>query len=167
MDTGVGITLAFWIMAVVLVASALAVVLLRNIFRSALCLVLAFLTVAGIYVLLQADFLAVVQILIYVGAVAILMIFAIMLTRDVQQGNLPSRLRFSSLLLSALLMAVMIVVVTNTGWSISAQPPSPDTTSAIAKAVFAENGGFVLPFEIVSVLLLAAIIGAVVLVREK
>lgn len=167
MDTGVGITLAFWIMAVVLVVSALAVVLVRNIFRSALCLVLAFLTVAGIYVLLQADFLVVVQILIYVGAVAILLIFAIMLTRDVQQGNLPSRLRVSPLVLSGLLLAVLIVVVTRTGWRISALAPTDDTTGAIARAVFAENGGFVLPFEIVSVVLLAAIIGAVVLVREK
>ncbi len=167
MDTGVGITLAFWIMAVALVVSALAVVLVRNIFRSALCLVVSFLAVAGVYVLLQADFLAVVQILIYVGAVAILMIFAIMLTRDVQQGNLPSRLRFSSLFLSVLLLALMIVVVTSTGWNLSAQSPSADTTGAIARVVFAENGGYVLPFEVVSVLLLASIIGAIVLVREK
>ncbi len=79
-----GIDIAFWILTVVGVAAALTVVLLRDIFRAALALVLCLLTVAGVYIILSADFLAVVQILIYVGGISILVILAIMLTRDQQ-----------------------------------------------------------------------------------
>ena len=76
-----GLEIAFWVLAIVGIGAALAVVLLRDIFRAALCLVLCFLTVAGIYITLSADFLAAVQVLIYVGAISVLIILAIMLTR--------------------------------------------------------------------------------------
>ena len=88
-----GISIAFWILAVVGVMAALAVVLLRDVFRAALSLVLCFLTVAGIYITLSADFLAAVQILIYVGAISVLIILAIMLTREVQHGSPGNRLQ--------------------------------------------------------------------------
>ena len=76
----IGFDIAFWILAVVAVMAALAVVLLGNVFRAALSLVLCFLVVAGIYITLSADFLAAVQVLIYVGAIAVLIILAIVLT---------------------------------------------------------------------------------------
>ena len=85
------IEVAFWILALVMVVAALGVVLLQNIFRAALLLVLCFFTVAGIYITLNADFLAAVQVLIYAGAVSILLIFAIMLTRNVHSGNPSGR----------------------------------------------------------------------------
>ena len=88
----VGIAIAFWILASLAVISSAAVVLLRDIFRASLFLILSFLAVAGIYIILQADFLAVAQVLIYVGAISVLLIFAIMLTRDTQQGNPSNRL---------------------------------------------------------------------------
>ena len=75
-----GLTIAFWIMAVVIVVAALAVVMLRNVFRAALALILCFIAVAGIYITLSADFLAAVQILVYVGAISVLIILAIMMT---------------------------------------------------------------------------------------
>ena len=83
----VGVAIGFWILASLAVISATAVVLLKDLFRASLFLVLSFLSVAGIYIVLQADFLAVAQVLIYVGAISILLIFAIMLTRDTQTGN--------------------------------------------------------------------------------
>ena len=76
-----GVDIAFWILAVVSVAAALMVVTLRNVFRAALALILCLVVVAGIYVTLSADFLAAVQILVYVGGISILVILAIMLTR--------------------------------------------------------------------------------------
>ena len=88
----VGIAIGFWILASLAVISSAAVVLLRDLFRASLFLVLSFLSVAGIYIVLQADFLAVAQVLIYVGAISILLIFAIMLTRDTQRGNPSNKL---------------------------------------------------------------------------
>ena len=99
------------------VGGALGVVLVRDVFRAALLLVLVFMTVAGLFVLMSAEFLAVVQLLIYVGAVAILIVFAIMLTREVQQGNLPNRLQLPAVVLPALLLAALIYVALDTDWN--------------------------------------------------
>jgi len=167
--------IAFWILALVVVSAALAVVLLRDIFRAALLLVLCFFTIAGIYITLNADFLAAVQVLIYVGAIGILLIFAVMLTRDIQQGNPFNRINGPALLLAFLIMVTIISVVAVTDWPVIAEVPQQgvgvpvdeSTTGYIAEALFNKEGGFVLPFEIASVLLLAALIGAVVLVRRK
>ena len=95
-----GISVAFWFLAAITVLSALGVVLLSNLFRAALLLVLCFLGMAGMYVLLNADFLAVVQILIYAGAISILLIFAIMITPQVYRGNPFGRFRLPALFLS-------------------------------------------------------------------
>ena len=161
-----GLDIAFWVLAVVGVAAALAVVLLRNVFRAALCLVLCFLTVAGIYVTLSADFLAAVQVLIYVGAIAVLIILAIMLTREVQQGSPSNRLRIPAFLAAILFLGVMSFAMVNTPWQIAGIAPQEPTTLALAEKLFGE-GGFILPLEIAPVLLLAAILGAIILVREK
>ncbi len=109
--------IAFWALSAAGVGGALGVVLVRDVFRAALLLVLVFMTVAGLFVLMSAEFLAVVQLLIYVGAVAILIVFAIMLTREVQQGNLPNRLHFPAGILTALLLAAFIYVVLDTDWN--------------------------------------------------
>ena len=106
METGLAIT--FWIVAAAVIGSALAVVLLRDIFRAALFLVLCFFTVAIIYVLLSADFLAGAQILVYVGAIAVLIIFAVMLTRDTQRGSPSGRFRLPALMVGLLFMAAMV-----------------------------------------------------------
>src|SRR5687767_4606824 len=101
----IGLTIAFWVLAILAVASGLMVVCLRDLFRAALFLATLFLSVAGLYILLQADFLPAAQVLIYVGAVSVLLIFAIFLTHDVQQGNQSNSLR-----LPALGIAVLVFV---------------------------------------------------------
>jgi NADH-quinone oxidoreductase subunit J len=161
-----GLDIAFWILAVVGVVAALAVVKLRNVFHTALALILCLVTVAGIYVTLSADFLAAVQILIYVGGISILIILAIMLTRDVQQGSLSNKLRIPAFIVSGIFLGVMIFALVNSPWQVSTVPPVEPTTSALSDRLFGE-GGFILAVEIAAVLLLAAILGAIVLVREK
>jgi len=158
--------IAFWILAMVGVAAALAVVLLRDVFRAALCLVLCFLTVAGIYVTLSADFLAAVQVLIYVGGISVLIILAIMLTREVQQGSPSNKLRIPAFVVAVLFLGVVGFALINTSWQVSTVPPLEPTTPALAVKLLGE-GGFILPVEIAAALLLAAILGAIVLVREK
>ena len=184
----------FWILGVVAISAALGVVLIRDLFRAALLLVLVFVSVAGFYVMLNAEFLAVVQVLIYVGAISILIIFAVMLTRDVQQGNLPNRLQLPAVLFAALLLSALVVVTIDTDWDLIPddvqEKVSLVQTSAVAiidtedleSSGFTEEeqsaakeagladlliGDFVLPFEAVSVLLLAALIGALVLMRPR
>jgi len=162
----IGLDIAFWILAVVGVLAALAVVLLGDVFRAALSLVLCFLVVAGIYITLSADFLAAVQVLIYVGAISVLIILAIMLTREVQRGSPSNRLRIPAFIVAILFFGGVSFAMLNTTWQVSVVPPLEPTTPAIAGLLFGE-GGFILPVEIAAILLLAAILGAIVLVREK
>ena len=116
--------IVYWILAVVAVGAALGVVLVRDLFRAALLLVVVFMAVAGFFVLLSAEFLAVVQVLIYAGAISILIIFAVMLTRDVQRGNLPNKLQIPAVLFSALLLTGLVVVATDTKWDLTAEAVS-------------------------------------------
>lgn len=167
--------IVFWVLAVGAVGSALAVVHTRDVFRGALLLVGTFLAVAGIFVLLNAEFLAVVQVLIFAGAVSILIIFAVMLTQDVRTANMPSRFSPLALTLGVLVLTALVFTITNTSWTLWQESGlSPEamanvdevlgnTPQWLAGLLLQE---FVLPFEVASVVLLAAVIGALVLVRE-
>ena len=186
----------FWALAVVAIAGAVGVVMVRDLFRAALLLATVFVAVGGFYVLMNAEFLAVVQILIYVGAIAVLFIFGVMLTRDVQQGNAPNRLQIPAGVVSALLLAAMIFTAVTTDWteladlglegkSQIAQTQavgivdaerlatnsglSADEVESVAGGGLADLlvGDFVLPFEAVSLLLLAAAIGGLALARGR
>jgi NADH-quinone oxidoreductase subunit J len=157
---------AFWIMAVVIIAAALSVVFLRNVFRAALALVVCFVTVAGLYITLSADFLAAVQILVYVGAISVLIILAVMMTREVQQGSPANRLRLPVFAVAVVLLGLMVYTVLKTPWQVSAAAPLAPTTGPLAVKLLGQ-GGFILPVEIAAVLLLAAILGAIVIAREK
>jgi len=159
-------SIVFWLLAILTVGAALAVVVLRDVFRAALSLVLLFLAIAVLYITLYADFLAVVQVLIYVGAISILIIVAVMLTREVWHGSPPGKLRIPALVVSVLLLGTMVFTVISTKWETSGEPPQQPTTAAIGTNLFSQ-GGFILPVEISAVLLLAAILGAIVLMREK
>ena len=161
-----GLVISFWILAVVGILAALGVVFLRNVFRAALSLILCFLMVAGLYITLSADFLAAVQILVYVGAISVLIILAIMMTREVQQGSPTNRLQIPAFIVAILFLEVLVLTLINTPWQITSAPPLAPTTAALATILFGK-GGFILPVEIAPVLLLAAILGAIVLVREK
>ncbi len=156
----------FWITAVVIIAAALAVVFLRNVFRAALSLVLCFIAVAGIYLTLSADFLAAVQILVYVGAISVLIILAVMMTREVQRGSPHNKLDIPACIVGVVLLGLLIYSVTATPWQIAREPPLSPTIQPLAALLFSENG-FILPVEIAATLLLAAILGAIVIAREK
>jgi NADH-quinone oxidoreductase subunit J len=161
-----GQAVAFWIMAVVIVGAALAVVFLRNVFRAALALILCFIAVAGIYITLSADFLAAVQILVYVGAISVLIILAIMMTRGIQKGDPANKLQIPAAIVALAVLGILIYVVTATPWSISSQPPLTPTTEPLAVKLFSENG-YILPVLTGATLLLAAILGAIVITREN
>ena len=165
--------LVFWVLAIITISSALGVVLLHNLFRAALLLVLLFLSIAGHFFMLTAEFLGVVQVLIYAGAISILIIFAIMLTQNVQQGNLPNKLQFPALFVSVGLAGILIFVLLNTNWHLIENLPQGsqilniafhDTTSTLAKLLLTN---FAVPFSAAGVLLLASLIGALSLVREE
>ena len=185
----------FWALSVVAMAGAVGVVLVRDLFRAALLLSLVFVAVGGLFVLMNAEFLAVVQILIYVGAIAVLFIFAVMLTRDVQHGNAPNRLQIPAALVAALLLTAMVVTTLSTDWTTLANAGLetksqiaqtqavgiPDATMLTAAGLTAAEvedisgggladlliGDYVLPFEAVSLLLLAAAIGGLALARGR
>ena len=93
-------TAAFWVIAVSTIIAAFAVVQLRDLFRASLFLVVSLVGVAAMFVLLRAEFLAVVQVLIYVGAISVLIIFAVLMTRDVTEGSPSNRLRLPAGLLA-------------------------------------------------------------------
>jgi NADH-quinone oxidoreductase subunit J len=156
---------AFWVLSVAAVAAAIGVVASRNLFHSAIFLVTSFLAVSGLYLLLSSDFLFGVQIMVYAGAIAILIVFAVMLTHQVQSGNQEGRQWVPAIFLAAVLFGAMAVVLAGGVFPVSTLlPPSGPTTEIIAAALF---NPYLLPFEIASVVLLVAMIGAIVLAREE
>jgi NADH:ubiquinone oxidoreductase subunit 6 (subunit J) len=177
-------TLIFWIVAVILVGSALLVVGLNNIVHSALALIVVFAMAAGIYLLANAEFIAIVQILIYAGAVTILILFALMLTRtsNIQTISNPlNRVWWLGAIISALVGATILFAVTVSphfvvrsgnvagyGPQNSACPLPPNNVVYIGQLLYSPTCySYVLPFEIASVVLLVAIIGAIVIGREE
>ncbi len=159
-------TLLFWIIAVILVGSALLVVGLRNIVHSALALVVLFAMAAGIYLLLNAEFIAIVQILIYAGAVTILILFALMLTRTNNlrtNSNPNNRWWWLGMIISALVGATIIFDDPHS----STCPLPPNNVVYIGQLLYSPTCySYVLPFEIASLVLLVAIVGAIVIGRE-
>jgi NADH-quinone oxidoreductase subunit J len=158
--------IAFAALATLTLVGALGVVFARSVFVSALFLILSFVGVSGIYVLLEAPFLAGVQLLIYVGAVAVLIIFAVMLTRDVMAKDVPFINRQWGIggTVTFVLLLLLILLGFQTNWLISDAPPLEDTIAGLGEALL---GPYVLPFEIASVVLLVALIGAIVIAREE
>jgi NADH:ubiquinone oxidoreductase subunit 6 (subunit J) len=158
--------LAFYGISAILVLASLMVVLRSSIIHSALLLVLAFGMTAGVFILLHAEFVAAVQVLVYVGAVAILLIFAIMMTQKayMSESNSSNRQWLWAAIVSLAFMACGILVFLTTPWKIGGDMVKiPDTTVKIGELLFVQ---YALPFEIASVLLLAATIGAIVVARE-
>lgn len=158
-------TVAFTALAAVAVVSALGVVTLKSITYSALSLAISFLAVAGLYVLLQAEFIFAVQILIYVGAVMVLLLFAIMLTRESQspRSNPSNRQMGAAAVASLAMLGLLVWVLNGTAWSAGEAAPLLDTTRVLGEVLFNQ---YVLPFEIASLVLLVAMIGAIVIARE-
>lgn len=163
-----GIILAFWVLTAITVGSALLVLVSRNLLHSLVFLVLAFLGMAGLFVTLSADFIAVAQILIYAGSIAVLMVFAIMLTPLASRDNGNSLYVIPALLGGMGIAAIVGFVAVDTPWNertgdALAATGFPRTVAAIGDLLL---GRYLLPFEVASVLLLFALLGAIVLVHE-
>jgi NADH-quinone oxidoreductase subunit J len=163
-----GAEIAFVLIGVAAVVGAFRVVTARNVVRAALYLVVTLSAVAGVYLLLAAEFVAWVQILIYVGAIVILFLFGLMLTkapigRDTLDHQIQNRIVGG---IVALLMFLGLASLTLRVWpagTTTASAPVDGSTGAIGTSLFHD---YVLPFEVVSFLLLAALIGAIVLARK-
>ena len=157
----------FYCFAIVTVGSGFVVVFSRNIMYAGFSLLFTFFGVAGIYVLLKADFLAVTQVLIYVGGILVLILFGVMLTSrvvsvDIKTGTLQT-------IPAAVLVAVVagsLCGVFYSTWGIVQAPPSETvtTTSIIGEMLLT---GYLLPFEVASVVLLVALVGSAMIARRK
>ena len=158
--------LVFAAISLVTLGGAIAVVTNKNVLHSAYFLVLAFVGVASVYVLLEAPFIAVIQVLIYIGAIAILIIFAIMLTRRLMSKDMEERNQqwIWAALGALLLFGVLGWLVYNANWPVieAAVPKEPITL--MGEELLST---YVVPFEIASVLLLAAMVGSILIGREK
>jgi NADH-quinone oxidoreductase subunit J len=158
--------LVFGLLSIIAIVSALGVLLVRDVFRAALCLIVLFMTVAGVYLLLHADFLAIIQILIYVGAISVLIIVAIMLTRDARHGQPLGYLKYIAGVVAVLLLGAIALAVVNTTFTLSNVAPLEQTIQPLGKALFGDPG-YLFTVEIAAVLLLSAILGAIAVIREK
>jgi len=159
--------IAFWLLAFVTLGSGLAVVYLTNIVHSALALIVTFLGIAGIYLTLNADFLAAVQILVYAGAVSILIVFGIMLiTRGdgrMSETNTFGKYKYTALLVVTALFGVISYYIIRTPWQVETGAILEDTMGQIAEILL---GHYVIPFELAAILLTVAMVGAIVIARE-
>jgi NAD(P)H-quinone oxidoreductase subunit 6 len=157
---------SFIILAVMMVSAALGVVLLENIVYSAFMLGGVFISIAGLYILLNADFVSAAQVLIYVGAVNVLILFAIMLVNKREDfAKVPRRWirKGAAVLVSLGLFALLATMVVQTPWAITETANPPVSVILLGEHLFSD---YLLPFELASVLLLMALIGAVVLARR-
>src|SRR5262245_66263955 len=154
-----------WILSAVMIGSALLVVTMKDIIRCGLAMIVCFGALAGIYVIIGAPLIAAAQVIVYIGAISVLILFAIMLT---QTKDAPTRLVFQTQAIPAAFAAVIIAIVVAlaiaaTDWGEAAARVRV-AADAMSTVLFNE---FVLPFEIVSVLLLAAVIGGVFLAKRE
>ncbi len=158
----------FIILSAVALVGALGVVTSRKLFYAALFLILSFVGVAGFYVLLEVELLAMIQILVYVGAIAILIVFAIMLSQRMMSAEYrASNEQWLIGLVAALaLFVVLAFVLLSANWPTATADVPEDAISRLGQALVDPNQ-FVLPFEVASVLLLVALVGAVIIAREK
>jgi len=159
------VPIVFWIMTLFTVGGAIGVVSSKKLFHSGLYLVLSFFGVAGYYVLLSAGFMAVVQLMVYVGAIAILILFAVMFSRrPMAAESQANRQWWLGLPLMLVLFVVLVVTVGSVAWPVSGAEPTADTVQQLGVAFL---GSYLIPFEVVSVLLSVALIGAIILARGK
>ena len=201
-DSGILATIAFYVASAVTIASAIIVVTQRDLVRAVLALAMSFIGVAAIYFILNAEFIGVVQLLVYVGAISILIAFAVMFIGDLANAGTLSQNRLVSAIAAVLLLASIIFVAYNTDWTEIDDITDPDAVAGLAGSyeVVAANaddaiigavdsdaenarGGafvdssshigpalireFVLPFEALGLLLIAALIGALVVIRGR
>jgi NADH:ubiquinone oxidoreductase subunit 6 (subunit J) len=159
-------TIAFWSLALVLVGSALAVVLSRNLFHSVLWLALALTGTAGVFLLLEAEFLAAVQLLLYAGGVVTIVVFAIVVTERLvgERITQTNRRITAGAVISIALIALIVNAISRQPLAAATQPLTTDLTRTLGESVLTR---FVLPFELLGVLMLAAMLGALYFARPE
>ena len=159
-------TVAFWSLAVVLVGSALAVVLSKNLFHSVLWLALALTGTAGVFLLLDAEFLAAVQLLLYAGGIVTIVVFAIVVTERLVGERLSQTNR--GVVSGALVAIALLVIIVNTLMQrelpSTPLPQLSDITRLMGEQVLTT---FVLPFELLALLMLVAMLGAIYFARPE
>jgi NADH-quinone oxidoreductase subunit J len=156
----------FWLFALLITGAGIRVVTSRNVIHAALWLVGALLGAAAMYVLLFAEFVAWVQVLIYVGAIVVLMLFGLMLTRaPIGSANFDNHQRpLAALCAIAVFVVTSVIMVTAfEGQEVNFARSAGTVTETVGEAIFS---AYVLPFEVVSMLLLAALVGAIVIARR-
>ncbi len=159
----------FYFLAFVVIGSSFVVVFSRNIIYSAFALLFTFFGVAGFYVLLSADFLAITQLLIYVGGILVLLLFGVMLTNKVVDVDIKSSTikTLPASIISALLAGLLCGIFYVTNWyTVPTNPELLSNTTAIAIG-HAFISTWILPFEVASVVLLVAMLGAVIIARRE
>jgi NADH-quinone oxidoreductase subunit J len=159
-------TAVFYLVAIITVGSALMVAFSRNIIYSAFSLLGTFAGVAGLYVFLGADFVAGVQLLIYVGGILVLILFAVMLTHRITDVEITNRAagRIPGLIITGVLIFLLIQTIRETSWVKVKEVVYQPTTAKIGDLFL---NSYLLPFELASLILLAALIGAVVISRKE
>ena len=157
--------IAFYAFAAFTVVSAGIMVFARNVVYSAVGLLFAFFGVAAIYVLLAADFLAIVQVMIYVGGILILLLFGVMLSQKITSIDLRTETMqiVPAILVVGTLLVVLYFSITGTPWTLVGETAFEPTTQSIGRLLMTD---YLIPFEIASVLLLAALIGAAFIARK-
>jgi NADH:ubiquinone oxidoreductase subunit 6 (subunit J) len=163
------VSIVFVILAILMVVSSLAVVLVPRIVHSALALVFFFFVISGIYILLQAEFIAATQVVIYVGAITVLFLFAIMLTHHSYAADSnPANSQWPAAALVALATFGTLGAVLGGQTFPASNSATPggvaDVTKTLGQLLM---GPFILPFEIAGLLLLAAMVGAIVIAKES
>jgi NADH-quinone oxidoreductase subunit J len=155
----------FWVFAILTVGSAAVVVLARNLIYNAFALLFTLFGVAGLFVLLGADFLAAAQLLVYVGGITVLLLFGVMLTHRIYDLELRTETHnmLSGIFVAVGLFTIVATVAFKTRWPTAERPPAP-TTDEIGRMFL---GNYLLAFEAASILLLVALIGAAMIVRRK
>jgi NADH-quinone oxidoreductase subunit J len=158
--------LAFWILSVLLVGSALAVVFSKNLFHAVLWLALALTGTAGIFLLLNAEFLAAVQLLLYAGGIITVVVFAIVVTERLIGERLSQTNRgvVSGALVTAGLLAIIVSTLMQRELPSTPLPQLSDLTRLVGEQVLTT---FVLPFELLALLMLAAMLGAIYFARPE
>ncbi len=156
----------FWGLALVLLASSLAVVLAKNLFHSVLYLALALVATAGLFLLLQAEFLAAVQILLYAGGVITIVVFAIVVTERLvgERVTQTNRGIVGGGLASLMVLVALLLFLSRADLPRTAPPPPGDLTQVIGRDLLTR---FVLPFELLAVLFLVALLGALFFARRE
>ena len=156
---------AFAVMALTMVAAALRMVTTRNVVHAALYLVVVLAGAAGQFVLLGAEFVGVTQVMVYIGAIVVLFLFGIMLTKGSfgEDDGVSSEKRLMAGLVGLLVFGVMAAALVDSFEDAELSRAAPSTTAEVSDSIFST---YIVPFEAVSVLLLAALIGAIVVARK-